>query len=152
MQPPVPQSQADMHYQAMDADASSNREYQEFSPSIDNQAVSRKRTLSMSEGLQNTFMHPSFSQEARPTSVGGWPVQAPVKDASHASDLAALESFAGPSVANGAPKVVQPFWSQEASEISQQARADVELRDDLSAPVAVDEQVFDVYVDTLSRN
>ncbi|EFE44689.1 C6 finger domain protein, putative, partial [Trichophyton verrucosum HKI 0517] len=100
MQPPM--QPGDMHYQQMNEDGTSGRGYQDFSPSIDNQGLTRKRTLSMSEGLPNAFMQPPFIQGARPTSVGGWPVQGPTKDAAHAADLAALDEYG--TVQNGSTR------------------------------------------------
>lgn len=137
------------HYQTMEGEASPAREYGEFSPSMDNQTVPRKRTLSMSEGMQN-FMQPPFGPGGRPTSVGGWPVQTPAKDASHANELAALDSYPSPNVANGAAKVIQPFWSQEGADAEQQARMAAEKPEDLPPHVEIDEKVLDVYVMSFS--
>lgn len=142
MQPPM--QPGDMHYQQMNEDGTSGRGYQDFSPSIDNQGLTRKRTLSMSEGLPNAFMQPPFIQGARPTSVGGWPVQGPTKDAAHAADLAALDEYGA--VQNGSTRVMQPFWAQELPESAQQPAINLEKLESLPAPMEVDEEVLNAYV------
>lgn len=134
----------DMHYQQMNEDGTSARGYQDFSPSIDNQGLTRKRTLSMSEGLPNAFMQPPFIQGTRPTSVGGWPVQGPTKDAAHAADLAALDEY--DTVQNGSTRVMPPFWAQELPESAKQPAINPEKLESLPAPMEVDEEVLNAYV------
>jgi hypothetical protein len=108
IQPTMPHQ--DVAYQPMHEDTSP-RAYQEFSPTVENQLLSRKRTYSMSEGLPNTFVQPQFGQAARPSSVGGWPVQDPAKDTADNLD-----------VYNGvADKASQPFWVQEGASAERQA-------------------------------
>ncbi|KAF3491316.1 uncharacterized protein GIQ15_00833 [Arthroderma uncinatum] len=143
MQPPL--QPGEMHYQQINEDGSAARGYQDFSPSMDNQGLTRKRTLSMSEGLPNAFMQQPFIQGARPTSVGGWPVQAPTKDATHAADLAALEEYPSPSVQNGGTKVMQPFWTQEVPDAARQPAINLETLETLPPSVEVDEQVLNAY-------
>ncbi|KAM5443752.1 Glucose-responsive transcription factor [Microsporum ferrugineum] len=143
MQPPL--QPGEMHYQQMNEDGSAARGYQDFSPSMDNQGLTRKRTLSMSEGLPNAFMQAPFIQGARPTSVGGWPAQTPTKDATHAADLAALEEYPNSSAQNGNAKVMQPFWTQELPDSAQQPAINPEKLESLPPPVEVDEQVLNAY-------
>src|SRR5215471_10214825 len=112
----------DMPYQSMNDDHSP-RGYQDFSPSIEGNLISRKRTYSMSEGLPNAFMQPPFSQHARPSSVGGWPVQTPTKDPSQHphGEGHTMDMYSTPPLANGSGKVTQPFWTQERTAPGQQA-------------------------------
>jgi hypothetical protein len=106
----------------------SPRAYQEFSPTVENQLLSRKRTYSMSEGLPNTFVQPQFGQAARPSSVGGWPVQGPAKDV--ADNLDAY---------NGAvDKTSQPFWVQEGASAERQVVVET------YPMVSIEEKVLDV--------
>ncbi|KAL1960320.1 hypothetical protein VTO42DRAFT_8280 [Malbranchea cinnamomea] len=126
----------EVHYQPMHDDASP-RGYHEFSPAVDNQLLPRKRTYSMSEGLPATFLHPAF-QGPRPTSVGGWPVQMPGREAG-ADGVPGLDAYAGAMPANGAAKASQPFWSQES------AFADQSKTDTLFEAVTIDEKILDAY-------
>ena len=137
-----------MQYPGMPDDASgSPREYQDFSPSVDNQLLSRKRTYSMSEGLSNAFMHPSFGPGARPSSVGGWPVQNPARESANvgvSEGMAALDAYASAGAANAAAKTSQPFWSEgEGALADQQSRMEGVID---GQALTIDEKVLDVLV------
>ncbi|EGC49250.1 C6 finger domain-containing protein [Histoplasma capsulatum var. duboisii H88] len=143
MHPGIPQS--DMQYQPMQEDTSP-RGYQEFSSPVEGNLIPRKRTYSMSEGLQNTFVQSQFSHNGRPTSVGGWPVQTPSKDQSqgHQGDGGAGVDMYSNTLTNGSARVNQPFWSQEG--ITSGHQSDINsLGDELQPPIELDEKVFDAY-------
>lgn len=99
----------------------------------------------MSEGLPNAFMQPPFSQNGRPSSVGGWPVQTPSKDQSQipqGDGGAGVDMYSSSLLTNGSAKVSQPFWSQEGAAAGQQTEIGG-LGDELQALVELDEKVFD---------
>ncbi|PGH14256.1 hypothetical protein AJ80_05996 [Polytolypa hystricis UAMH7299] len=131
----------EMQYQPMQEDASPR--YHEFSPSVEGNLLTRKRTYSMSEGLPNAFMQPPF-QTARPSSVGGWPVQTPTKDTTQAPQAEPVDMYSSALLANGSAKVNQPFWSQDES-AGQQAALNTGLGDELQAVVDIDEKILDAY-------
>ncbi|KAK2740176.1 Glucose-responsive transcription factor [Onygenales sp. PD_40] len=139
-------AQSDMQYQSM-PDETSPRGYQEFSPAMESNLLTRKRTYSMSEGIQNSFMQPPFPQGGRPSSVGGWPVQTPTKDGSQVpqGDAGAnVDMYPSPLLANGSTKVNPPFWSQEGTAAGQQTEISG-LGDELLPVVDLDDKVFDAY-------
>ena len=125
--------QQDMPYQPMQDDASP-RGYQEFSPAVDSQLVTRKRTFSMSEGLPNNFLHPAYSQVPRPSSVGAFQVgQAREAPNVGVEGLGGMDGmYTG---ANGA-KTSQPFWSQEAN-------ADQNKMEPVFDAISIEEKVLD---------
>ncbi|OJD25163.1 hypothetical protein ACJ73_03465 [Blastomyces percursus] len=138
-------AQSDMQYQPMQDDTSP-RGYQDFSSPVDASLLSRKRTYSMSEGLPNTFMQPQFSQNGRPSSVGGWPVQTPSKDQSQVPQGdagAGVDMYSSTLLTNGSAKVSQPFWSQQGTTGQQTDMSG--LGDELQPPIELDDKVLDAY-------
>lgn len=99
----------------------------------------------MSEGLPNAFMQPPFSQNARPSSVGGWPVQTPTKDPSQIphGEGHTVDMYSTPPHANGSSKVTQPFWTQERTVLGQQAAASTAGVDDLPTAAEIDDKAID---------
>ncbi|EEP76354.1 predicted protein [Uncinocarpus reesii 1704] len=124
--------QHDVQYQALNEEASPPvRGYQEFSPTVDNNLLPRKRTFSMTEGA---VLGLPIHQGARQPSVGGWPAQSQTKDA-HPDAMANLEVYASQ---NGAARVAQPFWSHGPLPTGAEPGEE-------AVPVAIDEKVLDTY-------
>ena len=100
----------------------------------------------MSEGLPNAFMQPPFSQHARTSSVGGWPVQTPTKEPSQipqGEGAQAMDMYSSPPLANGSGKVTQPFWTQERTASGQQVGESTAGADDLQTVVDIDDKAID---------
>ncbi|KAJ9375072.1 transcriptional regulator family: Fungal Specific TF [Paecilomyces variotii] len=128
MQPAI--GQAEMQYPAIN-DVASPRGYQEFSPPMDGNLLSRKRTFSMSENFPTS----SFPQ-------GSFMSRAPHPGLAEHSDFYSQPLHNG---TGSVPKATQPFWAnehglQDTLEVTDEAK----MPED-NSPAEVDEGSLNAY-------
>ncbi|KZF21047.1 hypothetical protein L228DRAFT_248804 [Xylona heveae TC161] len=113
-----PNPHADLQYAAVSAGATSPRPSDGFSPPPPHGSSSfRKRTHSVSDGLQTNYMQslPQRTTSERLPSIGGWTPESG-RHLPHPADLSS--SFRAPYTVNG---IAQPFWRQGAPEMGRRA-------------------------------